>query len=41
MKTVNAQTIAETIAHLCIDANRNLPKDVAAPWPLYQHFCRQ
>ena len=30
MKTVNAQTIAETIAHLCIDANRNLPKDVAA-----------
>ena len=30
MKTVNAQTITETIAHLCIDANRNLPKDVAA-----------
>ena len=30
MKTVDAQTIAETIAHLCIDANRNLPKDVAA-----------
>ena len=30
MKTVNAQTIMETIAHLCIDANRNLPKDVAA-----------
>ena len=30
MKTVNAQTIAETIAHLCIDANRNLPRDVAA-----------
>mgnify|MGYP000824009531 CR=1 FL=1 len=27
MKTVNAQTITETIAHLCIDANRNLPKD--------------
>ena len=24
MKTVNAQTITETIAHLCIDANRNL-----------------
>ena len=34
MKTVNAQTITETIAHLCIDANRNLPKDVAAA--LYQ-----
>ena len=30
MKTVDAQTITETIAHLCIDANRNLPKDVAA-----------
>ena len=30
MKTVNAQTITETIAQLCIDANRNLPKDVAA-----------
>ena len=30
MKTVNAQTITETIAHLCIDAHRNLPKDVAA-----------
>ena len=30
MKTVNAQTITETIAHLCIDANRNLPQDVVA-----------
>ena len=30
MKTVNAQTITETIALLRIDANLNLPKDVAA-----------
>lgn len=29
MKTIHAQRIAETIAHLCIDANRNLPPDVA------------
>ena len=29
MKTLSAQTITETIARLCIDANRNLPPDVA------------
>lgn len=29
MKTIHAQTITETIARLCIDANRNLPPDVA------------
>lgn len=29
MRTINAQTITETIARLCVEANRNLPEDVA------------
>ncbi len=29
MRTINAQTIADTIARLCVEANRNLPEDVA------------
>ncbi len=28
MRTINAQTITETIARLCVEANRNLPEDV-------------
>ncbi len=30
MKTIQAQTITDTIAQLCIQANRDLPQDVAA-----------
>ncbi len=29
MRTIDAQTITETIARLCVEANRNLPEDVA------------
>ncbi len=29
MRTINAQAITETIARLCVEANRNLPEDVA------------
>ncbi len=28
MRTINAQAITETIARLCVEANRNLPEDV-------------
>ncbi len=29
MRTINAQAIADVIARLCVEANRNLPEDVA------------
>lgn len=29
MRTINAQTIVDAIARLCVEANRNLPEDVA------------
>ena len=46
MKTVTAQQITDTVARLCIRANRELPRDVAQalaearsrePWPLAQN----
>ena len=43
MRTISAQSITDTVARLCIEANTRLPQDVEAalarareeePWPL-------
>ena len=47
MRTIRAEEITETVAQLCIKANRELPEDVeralraaaeAEPWPLAKHI---